>query len=79
MSKSFGSGELHKCLKKLGFYPEDSSSSHVKYYHKDGKRGEYPFIMLQMGKKTYGHNSCNRYIQELKKFGFTKEEIEKYL
>lgn len=79
MSKAFGTKELHQCLTKLGFIPENSNSSHIKYYHKEGKRGQYPFIMVQIGKKEYGKNSCSRYIQELKKFGFTKQEIEKCL
>ena len=79
MSNSFGSKELQECLEKLGFYPKDSNSSHVKYFHKDGKKSKYPFLMVQVGKKNYGKNSCKRYVQELKQFGFTKEEIEKNL
>lgn len=79
MSKSFGTKELHQCLIKLGFTPDNSNSSHIKYYHQQGKVGQYPFIMVQVGKKNYGKNSCQRYIQELKKFGFSKKEIEKYL
>lgn len=79
MSKIFGTKELQECLIKLGFIPKDSNSSHIKYYHQEGKAGQYPFIMIQAGKKTYGTNSCNRYIQEIKKFGFSKKDIEKYL
>jgi len=79
MSKSFGSKDLQKCLLKLNFYQKTSNSSHVKYLHKDGKKGRYPFLMVQLGKKDYGQNSCSRYIQELKSFGFTKKEIEKAL
>ena len=54
MSKSFGSKDLQKCLLKLNFYQKTSNSSHVKYLHKDGKKGRYPFLMVQLGKKDYG-------------------------
>lgn len=40
MVKSFGYKELHKCVTKLGFRPDTSNSSHIKYYHKDGKHGK---------------------------------------
>lgn len=82
MSKNFGARELQKCLRKLGFLLKKTSSkshSHLKYYHKDGKTGRYPFFIIQDGKKEYGRNSCERYIQELKYFGFSKKEIEKLL
>ena len=77
--KAFGFKELHKCLEKLGFYPEDNNSSHIKYYHKDGKCGKYPFLMIQVTRKKYDKNASNRYIRELKMFGFTKKEIEEKL
>lgn len=77
MTKTFGYKELHNCLISLGFYPKSQSSSHIKYYHKDKNRtGQYPFMEIQVGRKPYGKNSSNRYIQELKKFGFSKKEIE---
>lgn len=79
MVKAFGYKELHKCLTKLGFSAENSNSSHIKYYHKDGKQGKYPFFMAQITRKKYGTNAANRYISELKMFGFTKEEIEENL
>lgn len=79
MSKSFGSRNLQKCLKKLGFIQKGIKSSHVKYFHKDGKIGSKPFMVVQLGKKTYGKNAGNRYISQLKKFGFTKKEIERHL
>lgn len=79
MSKSFGSKNLDKCLTKLGFSQKGIKSSHAKYYHKRGKAGSKPFIIIQLGKKTYGKNASNRYISQLKRFGFTKKEIEKNL
>ena len=79
MTKSYGYKELHNCLTSLGFYPEDNNSSHIKYYHKEGKTGKYPFIMDQVNLKTYQKNAKSRYISELKMFGFTKEKIENNL
>lgn len=40
---------------------------------------EHPFFQFQLGRKTYDPHSANRYITQLKNFGFTKEEIEKNL
>ena len=77
--KSFGSKELERCLLKLGFIPKGIQSSHVKYYHKKGRTGSKPFMIVQLGKKSYGKNAANRYVSEIKKFGFAKEEIEKNL
>ncbi len=80
MTKAFGYKDLDTCLIALGFYPKTHNSSHIKYYHKDKNRvGKYPFMEVQVGRKPYGTNSAKRYIQQLKKFGFTKIEIEKYL
>lgn len=79
MTKSFGSKELQKCLNKLGFVPKGIKSSHIKYYHTESRVGSKPFIIVQLGKKTYGKNASNRYLSQIKRFGFTKEEIEKYL
>lgn len=79
MNRSFGSKGLQECLEKLGFVPRGIESSHLKYYHKQGKIGSKPFMIVQLGKKTYGHNAANRYMAQIKKFGFTKEEIEKNL
>jgi len=79
MSKSFGTKDLRKCLKKLGFIPKGIRSSHVKYCHKEKKVGSNPFIIVQLGKKTYGKNASSRYISQVKQFGFSKEEIEKDL
>lgn len=79
--KAFGSKELEKCVKKLGFtFDSISSSHHAKYCPSDGKRiciGNYPFFVFQLGEKSYDPHSANRYITQLKRFGFTKEEIEK--
>lgn len=80
MSKSFGSKELVKCVEEFGFKYHSANAHHVKYYPPSGKvppGGIRPFYMIQLGRKTYDPVSAARYISELKKFGYTKEEIEK--
>lgn len=81
--KAYGSSELEKCVKKLGFtFDSISSSHHAKYIPPTGRDplpGIRPFFTFQLGRKTYDPNSANRYITQLKHLGFTKEEIEKFL
>ena len=79
MKKAFGSKQLQRCLEKLGFIPRGIESSHLKYYHQSGRTGSKPFMIVQLSQKTYGRNAANRYISQIKQFGFTKEEIERYL
>lgn len=79
MSKSFGSREINKCLRKLGFTLNRVSSSHAIYNAPVGKKpliNFRPFMTIQLGRKTYDPYSTNRYISQIKKFGFTKNEIE---
>lgn len=81
--KAFGSKELEKCVEKLGFtFNSISSSHHAKYNPPKGINipvGNYPFFQFQLGRKAYDPHSANRYITQLKKFGFSKEQIEKNL
>ena len=80
--KAFGSKELQKCVINLGFvFDSISSNHHAKYNPQTNKTtvGEYPFFQFQLGRKTFDPNSANRFITQLKRFGFTKEEIEKHL
>lgn len=82
MSKSFGSRELTKCLEKLGFKLARQTSSHLIYNPPKNKivpEGIRPFMTVQVGRKTYDRYSANRYISQVKKFGFSKKEIEKNL
>ena len=82
MSKSFGSANLKKCVEHLGFAFHSSNSSHLKYYPpkgKDAPAGVRPFFTFQLGRRVYDPYSANRYISQLKKFGFTKKEIEENL
>lgn len=80
--KSFDSRELENCVKKLGFTFKNIQSSHVKYLPPKSKNflpEARPYFVLQLGKKTYDSNAMSRYVTQLKRFGFTKEEIEKNL
>lgn len=81
--KAFGSKDLEECVKKLGFtFDSISSSHHAKYtppHDRDPLPGVRPFFTFQLGRKTYDPNSANRYITQLKRLGFTKEEILKHL
>jgi len=82
MGKSFGTKELCKCLEKLGFTCKGIKSSHVKFNLPKNRKisaGLRPFMIVQLGKKNYDSYIANRYVSELKKLGFNKEEIEKYL
>lgn len=82
MGNAFGSKDLIKFLEKKNFTLKPSNhSSHLKYYPpKDLKvTNNYPFMTVQLGRKKYDPYACSRYIQELKKFGFSKKELEKEL
>jgi len=80
---SFGSHQLCECLEQLGFKPLlQKATSHVKYKPPvgiDPVHGQRPFIMVQLGFKTYDQNACSRYISQIKSFGFNREEIIKHL
>lgn len=80
--KSFGSKELENCVKKLGFTFKNIQASHVKYLPSPRNHVSSearPYFVFQLGKKTYDKNGANRYITQLKRLGFSKEEIEKNL
>lgn len=83
MKKSFGSRELYKCLIKLGFNPlAQKGTSHLKFSPPKGKvvsQGTRPFMIIQLNIKTYDPHSASRYINQIMKFGFSKEEIYKNL
>lgn len=82
MGKAFGTKQLCKCLEKLNFISKGHNSSHVKYFMPKNRKiptGLRPFMIVQLGRKCFDPYICNRYISEIKKLGFCKEEIEKYL
>ncbi len=82
MSNSFGAKQLIECLKCLGFIYKSTAASHQKYVPPSTWipiLGVRPFMMVQMGKKTYVPNSASRYISELKKMGFSEAKIKKCL
>jgi len=77
--KAFGSRDLQDCVIKLGFTFDSISSSHHAKYNPPKEKippvGNHPFYLFQLGRKTYHRHSANRYITQLKRFGFTKKEI----
>lgn len=81
--KGYGSKELERCVKSLGFtFDSISSNHHAKYNLPAGRTvivGYYPFFQFQLKRKTYDKNAQHRYITQLKRLGFTKEEIENSL
>lgn len=81
--KLFGSNDLCKCLKRLAFTPlPQNGTSHVKYkVLPDIKTtpGIRPYIIVILGRKTYDRNTCSSYITQLKRLGFSKEDIIKNL
>lgn len=83
MKKSFGSRELYNCLINLGFTPlKQKGTSHLKFLPPKSKRvlqAMRPFIMMQMGEKTFDPHSASRYIRQIIQFGFSEEEIVKAL
>ena len=78
--KAFGSKELVRCLGKLGFKFNRQNSSHAIFNPPVGKNSpDKPFMTVQLGRKTFDPYSANRYTSQIKRFGFTKEEIEKHI
>lgn len=75
--KSFGSADLVKCLTCLGFTREFSTgSSHIKYTSpKKVEKGTRPFITVILGVKIYDKTTQGRYLTQIKRLGYTKDEI----
>lgn len=80
MRKAYGSRELVKCLQCLGFSPKPQrATSHIKYIpprHKKINPNIRPFLIVQLGRKTYDPHAQTRYIRQIMNFSFSKEEIE---
>ena len=81
--KSFGSKELVKCLDKLGFKAKSqNATSHLKFSAPDGCQiniGDRDFIIVQMNRKEFDPHARTRYVAQIKKFGFSENEILKNL
>lgn len=81
--KSYGSKELIKCLEKLGFKPNSqNATSHLKFSAPDGVKinvGDRDFIMVQTNRREFDPHARTRYIAQIKKFGFSENEILKHL
>lgn len=77
--KSFGTRELVRCLKCLGFVPAPQvGSRHLKYCAPSaGEKGKRPFIIVIQRRNTYDPIWQKAYIRQIKSLGFTQEEITK--
>ena len=75
--KSFGAKELISCLLRLGFAQQRQvGSRHLKFKcPKKHVAGERPFVEVLQGKSEYDRVTQNKIINNLKKHGFTMEQI----
>lgn len=73
----FGSSDLIKCLKCLGFIPNPQvASRHLKYScPRTVQKGQRPFIIVLQNTSTYDPITCKNIVREIKLLGFTQEEI----
>ena len=84
VTPKYGSKELVNCITKLGFtlHRKQTGSSHVKYDPPKAVKihaGSRSFLIVQMNIKVYDKNACNRYIKQIKDFGFTEKEVLNFL
>ncbi|MBI2012204.1 hypothetical protein HYS91_05560 [Candidatus Daviesbacteria bacterium] len=67
--KSFGSKELIKCLKELGFKPNSqNATSHLKFSVPDGIKinaGDRDFIMIQTNRREFDPHARTRQEQDM--------------
>lgn len=79
MRSSFGSKELINCLLCLGFTKKRSTgSSHSKYSSpKKVAMGMRPFITVILNRKVFDPHTQSSYLLQIKKLGFSAEDIEK--
>ncbi|OGY23191.1 MAG: hypothetical protein A2172_02320 [Candidatus Woykebacteria bacterium RBG_13_40_15] len=80
---TFGTRELLKALKKLGFIIDKSKGkgSHAKaiYPTRRPKKPQPPFIMIQYWHGDYYKSFREDLVKEIESFGFSREEIIKVL
>lgn len=76
--KSFGSKELIKCLKNLGFKQQPQvGSRHLKFSSpKKVEVGKRPFIIVLQGKKEFDPVTQKKIIKQIELLGYTKKDIE---
>lgn len=80
VERLFGTKELVKALKRLGFEPKKQvGSSHNKW--SDGAKnpqlkGKRSFITVIQGKKQYCKKTCNGYVKQLMCLGYDFDEIK---
>ncbi|OGK21652.1 hypothetical protein A3C23_02650 [Candidatus Roizmanbacteria bacterium RIFCSPHIGHO2_02_FULL_37_13b] len=81
MRITFGTVQLCKALTNLGFTPEKQcGTSHQKYNVPSSKivpDGLRPFIEVVHGRKQYFPPTVSGYLTQLKRLGFTNDEITK--
>jgi len=82
--RAFGTKDLIKCLKCLGFKrsSKQTGTSHIKFdCPKDVNIpiGVRPFIIVIKKKGAYRKNAQNSYITQISRFGFPKKDILKNL
>lgn len=77
MITSFGTRELIRCLRCLGFKQQPQvGSRHLKFSStRPVQKGKRPFVIVLQNKTTYDPITQRSYIREIKILGFTKEEI----
>lgn len=76
--KAYGTRELVSALNALGYAKgKQIASRHLKYFppNKPAK-GIVPFILVIQNRTEYDPHWQREYIKQIKRHGFTKEEIE---
>lgn len=78
--KSYGTRELIALLTSLGYKKgKQIASRHLKYHSpRKTSQGIYPFILVIQGRREYDPYWQREYIKQIKKQGFTQEEIEEH-
>jgi len=76
--KGFGSRELVKCLKRLGFKEQPQvGSRHLKFtFPNPVEKGIRSFIIVIQNKKVFDPHIQKEYIKKIKANGFSNVEIE---
>lgn len=77
--KSYGTRELIKCLKCLGYREEPQvGSSHLKFRCPNKiEKGKHPFIIVRQNRNTYDPVTQSDFIHEIKRHNFTDIQIDK--
>lgn len=76
--KSYGTRELISLLDALGYKKgKQIASRHVKYNCPNKvEHGVHPFILVMQGRSQFDPYWQREYIKQIKRHGFTQEEID---